>query len=75
MDYDMIVAGVKDPGRAFLSGRVPAIVYWFKCRLELRTLVEHFSRGASHIGFERAVWLVVLEYRVLLEFSIIVMIR
>ena len=21
MDYDMIVAGVKDPGRAFLSGR------------------------------------------------------
>ena len=21
MDYDMLVAGVKDPGRAFLSGR------------------------------------------------------
>ena len=69
----MLVAGVKDPGRAISLG-APAIVYWIKCRLELRTLVEHFSWGASHIGFERAVWLVVLEYRVLLEFSIIVMI-
>ena len=41
----MLVAGGKDPGRAFLSGRAPAIGYWIKCRLELRTLVEH-SLGA-----------------------------